>query len=155
VINLDKIKKIIINLLIPLSVGIISAIFSDISSNIDTFIKPSFTPPDILFPIVWTILYVLMGISSYLIMNDKSTYKNDAIRIYGINLFINGIWSIIFFKYKLFLLATILIIILIVLTIIMIYRYYQLNKVAGIIQIPYLVWLILAVILSASVMLLN
>ena len=154
-INLDKIKKIIINLLIPLSVGIISAIFSDISSNIDTFIKPSFTPPDILFPIVWTILYVLMGISSYLIMNDKSTYKNDAIRIYGINLFINGIWSIIFFKYKLFLLATILIIILIVLTIIMIYRYYQLNKVAGIIQIPYLVWLILAVILSASVMLLN
>ena len=149
------IKEIIISILIPNVVGGLSAILSKISENIDKFIKPSFTPPPIVFPIVWSILYILMGISSYLIYKDNSTYKKDALKIYVIQLLINGLWSIVFFRLKWFLLSTILIAILIVLTIIMIIKFYKLNKTAGLLQIPYLLWLCLAFILCLNVYLLN
>ena len=150
-----KIKELIINIAIPNVVGFISSIISKVSTNFDTFEKPQWTPPGIVFPIVWTILYVLMGISSYLIYNSNTTYKDDALKVYGINLFINGLWSIVFFRFKLFLLSFILVIILIALTIIMIYKYYKINKVAAYLQIPYLLWLIVALALSYNVFILN
>lgn len=150
-----KIKELIISILIPNAVGGISALISNVGENINTFNKPSFTPPGIVFPIVWTILYILMGISTYLIYNENNTYKTSALKIYAIQLVINGLWSIVFFRFKAFFLAFILIIVLILLTIIMIYKFYQINKVAGLIQIPYLIWLIVALILSYNVFLLN
>ena len=101
---MNNIKEKIISILIPNAVGAISAILAKVSENIDKFNKPSFTPPSIVFPIVWTVLYVLMGISSYLIYKDDSPYKREALRIYAIQLIINGIWSIVFFRFKAFLL---------------------------------------------------
>ena len=150
-----KIKELIISILIPNIVGGISALLSKVSDNIDTFNKPTFTPPGIVFPIVWTILYILMGISSYLVYKENNTYKSSALKIYAVQLIINGLWTIIFFRLKAFLLAFIAIIILIILTIIMIYKFYQINKVAGLLQIPYLIWLCVALVLSYNVLILN
>lgn len=152
---MKKYKNLIISVLIPNIVGGLSALLSQISSNINTFNKPSFTPPAIVFPIVWTILYVLMGISSYLVSKSVNEDKNKALIIYGIQLFINFIWSIIFFRFKAFLLAFITILILLLLVLIMTYKFYKINKLAGILQIPYIVWLILATIITYNVFLLN
>lgn len=152
---MNNLKEKIISILIPNAVGALSALLSKVGENVDKFNKPLWTPAPIVFPIVWTILYILMGISSYIIYNSNTTYKKDALKIYAIQLIINGLWSIIFFRFKWFLLATITIIILIVLTIIMIIKFYRINKLAGLLQIPYLLWLCLAFILSLNVYLLN
>ncbi len=150
----DKLK-LLISITIPLLVGGLSALISNISTNFDSFKKPVFTPPGIVFPIVWTVLYILMGISSYIIYKNDSLNKKDSLIIYKIQLLINGIWSIVFFKLKLFLLAFILVLVLLVLTYLMIVKFKSLNKLAGYLQIPYFIWLLFAAILSASVYLLN
>ena len=152
---MNKIKEIIISILIPNTIGFLSALISNINDNINTFNKPVFNPPGIVFPIVWTILYILMGLSSYIIYNDNSTYRKKPLILYIIQLLINGLWSIVFFKYKLFLIAFILIIVLIILNIYIIIEYYKINKPAALLQIPYILWLIFAAILSYSVYILN
>lgn len=150
-----KIKRLIINIIIPNVVGFLSSILGKVSTEYGKFDKPSWTPPGIVFPIVWTILYILMGISSYLIYESDSINKDEALKIYGLNLLINGLWSILFFRFKLFFISFLTIIVLIVLTIIMIIKYYNINKVAGLLQIPYLIWLLVALILNYNVFLLN
>lgn len=150
-----KIKNLIVNILIPNIIGFLSSVLGKVSTEFNAFKKPTWTPPGIVFPIVWTILYILMGVSSYLIYESNSVEKDDALKIYGMNIIINGLWSIIFFRFKLFFLAFITVIILIILTIIMIIKYYKINKVAGLIQIPYLIWLFVALALSYNVYILN
>ena len=150
-----NVKSLIVNILIPNIVGFVSSILGKVSTEFDKFEKPTWTPPGIVFPIVWTILYILMGVSSYLIYESNTSYKEDALKVYGINLIINGLWSILFFRFKAFFLAFITIIILIVLTLIMIIKYYKINKIAGLLQIPYLLWLVVALLLSYNVFLLN
>ena len=152
---MNKIKEVIISILIPNAIGFISAIISNVKDNIDTFIKPTFTPPGIVFPIAWTLLYTLMGISSYLIYKNNSTYKNKPLTIYAIQLILNGLWTIIFFKLKLFLLSFIIILLLILMNVYLIYSYYKINKTAALLQIPYVLWLIFASILSYGVYTLN
>ena len=150
-----KIKSLIINVLIPLAVGLVSSFISKVSTEFNNFNKPMWTPPGIVFPIVWTILYVLMGISSYIIYESNDIYKKKALSIYGLNLFINGMWSIFFFRFKLFFLSFILIMLLIALTIVLIIKYYKINKTAAFLQIPYLLWLFVALALSYNVFILN
>ncbi len=103
--------------------------------------KPPLSPPGIIFPIVWTILYIIMGYSFY-----KQNEQNKT--IYYTQLIVNGLWSIIFFVFKWYLLATIWIILLIILVIIMIKNFYKENKLSGLINIPYLLWLLFALYLS-------
>ena len=150
-----KIKSLIVNILIPNAIGFISSILAKVSSEFDKFTKPTWTPPGVLFPIIWSILYVLMGISSSIIYESNTTYKKDALKIYAINILINGLWSILFFRFKLFFISFVTIIVLLALTIIMIIKYYKINKVAGLLQIPYLIWLCVALVLSYNVYLLN
>lgn len=150
-----KIKSFIINILIPNIIGFLSSIIGKVSDNFNTFNKPNWTPPGIVFPIVWTILYILMGISSYIIYESDTTYKKDALKVYAANILINGLWSILFFRLKLFFVSFITVILLIALTIIMIIKYYKINKAAGLLQIPYLIWLCVALALSYSVYTLN
>ena len=110
--------------------------------------KPPLSPPGIIFPIIWTILYIIMGYSFY-----KQNEQNKT--IYYTQLIVNGLWSIIFFVFKWYLLATIWIILLIILVIIMIKNFYKENKLSGLINIPYLLWLLFALYLSFGVYLLN
>lgn len=148
-------KRLITNILIPLIIGGIGAL---LAGGFDTFTsinKPPFTPPSILFPIVWTILYILMGISSYIINKNYSIENKETNYIYAINLFINAIWPLLFFRFKWYLFSFFWILLLIITTILLIIKYYKINKNASYIQIPYLIWLLFASILNISIYILN
>lgn len=129
------------------------ALFPTLFIEFDTsdLIKPVLFPPDILFPIVWSILYLLMTISIFI-----TTKKDDELyKIYFIQLFVNALWSPLFFGLKYYFIALLWLILLIVLVVIMIYKMMFKNKVAAYLQIPYLIWLLFATYLNLSIYLLN
>ena len=127
-----------------------------ISNSIDYSMlnKPFLSPPSIVFPIVWTILYILMGIS-YGILNSNSLIDANINLIYYLQLFFNALWPIFFFTLKLRFFAFVWILILLILIVKMISKFYEKNKVAGLLQIPYLLWTIFATYLNLVVYLLN
>ena len=127
--------------------GIIGLIINPFM-NYQDLNKPPLSPPGITFPIVWTILYIIMGYSFY-----KQDEQNKT--IYYSQLVVNGLWSIFFFVFKWYLFSFIWIILLIILVIIMIKEFYKLNKLSGLINIPYLIWLIFAAYLSFGIYILN
>lgn len=141
---------------ISVGVGLFSSLLTMDNQNIYEIINvPFFAPPGWLFPVVWTILYILMGISSYLIYEENDVNTSDALRVYGIQLIVNFLWSIIFFNLKNFTFAFVWLILLLILIIIMIYRFYKINKLAAYLNIPYLLWVTFAGILNFSIVLLN
>ena len=140
----DK-SALIISILIPLAVGTMSALFSGNMSSYSILNKPAFSPPGFIFPVVWTILYILMGASSYIVYSSNSPNKSKALLLYCIQLFFNFCWSIIFFGLDLFLFAFIWLIALILIV----------NPLSAYLQIPYLIWCIFAAYLNFSIFLLN
>lgn len=144
-------KKLIIYILIPLILGSIVGLLT--SGNYDKIIIPKFTPPKILFPIVWSILYILIGISRYII-DDKENNKS-AIKTYRMQLIVNLLWPFLFFSFKWFLFSFIWIILLVTLVTIMIIKFLKVSKISGLIQIPYLLWLVFASVLNFAVYTLN
>ena len=151
---MSKIKVYVKSILIPVIIGGIVGIIISNSIDYNTLQKPFLAPPSIAFPIVWTILYILMGIS-YGILDSKSLVDSKTNIIYYLQLFVNALWSIIFFTLKWRLFAFIWILLLCILVIIMIYNFYKKNKIAGLLQIPYLLWIIFASYLNISTYLLN
>lgn len=147
-----NIKKIALYILIPLGLGFITSLLikTDLYNEI---IKPEFSPPKIVFPIVWTIIYILLGLSNYLINKDKKEEVKNL--IYYIGLAINLIWPFIFFNAKEYLLALIWLVLLIFFVILMIIEYFKKNELAAYIQIPYILWLIFAFYLNYNVFILN
>ncbi len=154
-----KIRSFIIAIMIPLAVGGLSALLTMGDMNLyDTIIRPPLSPPAIFFPIVWTILYALMGLGSGIIYNSKNgteAGRNNALSVYALQLFINFIWSIIFFNLRAFLPAFILILVLWVLIILMIIKFYKIDKTAALLQIPYLLWVTFAAYLTLAIYILN
>ena len=148
-------SALIISILIPLAVGSMSALFSGNMSSYSILDKPAFSPPGFIFPIVWTILYILMGISSYIVYSSNSPNKPKALLIYGIQLFFNFCWSIIFFGLDLYLFAFIWLIALIFIIIIMIRQFYIVSPLAAYLQIPYLIWCIFAAYLNLFLFIMN
>ena len=131
-------KLLSIFIIIPIFIGGIIGLLTVSNSNIDSII------PSWIFPVVWTILYTLMGISSYIVYEKICTVP----KIYIIQLIFNYLWVFIFFSLKNFLLAFIWIIILIILVAIMIKKFLSINKLSGYLQIPYLLWLLVALYLN-------
>ncbi len=153
---MKKYKYLIISILISLGVGGLSALIT--GGDMDTYkylSKPPLSPPSVLFPIVWTILFILMGISAYMVYVSKDRNKDSALTVYVIQLIINFFWSIIFFSLKLRLFAFIWIILLLVLIIIMIVKFYRISNKAGLLQIPYLIWTCYATYLTIAIYILN
>lgn len=148
-------RVLLICIIIPLFLGSLVGFITAPYNDYNSFIKPGFSPPAIVFPIVWTILYTLMGISSYLIVQSDDTLKNEALFVYGIQLLINLFWSILFFVFDLYLLSFIWILLLIGFVVLMIKKFYDINKLSAYLQIPYLIWLIFAAILNFSIYILN
>lgn len=131
-------KELIIYIAVPLILGgIVGLITMKSSANYDGIV------PGWIFPVVWSILYVLMGISSYLVRNNFL-----LIKIYVVNLIVNLLWPIIFFSFKLKILGFFWILLLILIVGYMIYRFYEENKISSYLLIPYLLWLIFASILN-------
>lgn len=151
---MSKIKIYAKSILIPVIIGGVIGLIISKSIDYNSLQKPPLSPPSILFPIVWTILYVLMGIS-YGILDSKSLIELKTKIIYSLQLFVNATWSLIFFTLKWRLFAFIWIIILNILVIVMIIDFFKKNKTAGLLQIPYLLWIIFASYLNLGVYLLN
>lgn len=146
----------IISILIPLAVGSISALISGSSmSAYSTLNKPPLSPPGFIFPIVWTILYILMGISSYLIYVSGHENTKKALTLYGIQLFFNFCWSILFFSLSLYIFSFIWLVVLIFLILAMIIVFYSISPIAAYLQIPYLLWCMFAAYLNLTIFLLN
>ncbi len=142
------------SILFPVVIGAIIGIVIAPFMEYQTFQKPFIAPPSILFPIIWTILYVLMGIS-YGILKSKKLTDQKINKIYYLQLFINSLWSIFFFVFKWRLFSFLWILLLIISVLIMIQRFSEKNKVAGLLQIPYLIWIVFASYLNLAIYFLN
>ncbi len=151
---MEKLKIYVKSILIPVIVGGIVGIMISKFIDYDSLIKPYLAPPSILFPIMWTILYILMGVS-YAILKNQSLIDSEIKWIYYLQLFVNAMWSIIFFVWKWRFFAFLWIILLDILVIIMIMKFYKKNKASGLFQIPYLLWTLFASYLNLSIYLLN
>lgn len=154
--TISKLRPLLFSILISLGVGFISAYFTKDSMGFyQDLVKPNLSPPGWIFPVVWTILYILMGISAYLVYRSNSPYKNSALKIYAIQLVVNGIWSILFFNYQLYLFSFIWLLFLLILIVLMIVSFSKVSKLAAYLQIPYLLWVMFAGYLNFSIFLLN
>ena len=131
-------KNLIIFIAIPLVLGVIVGLITSKGSSSYDGIVPGW-----IFPVVWSILYIMMGISSYLIRDDRK-----LLNIYIVSLVMNLLWPIIFFGFKLKVLGFFWILLLILVVGYMIYRFYDKNKVSAYLLIPYLLWIIFASILN-------
>ncbi len=150
-------KKVLNNLFylfFPLLVGgIVGFIISD-SIDYKLLIKPPLSPPSYLFPIAWTIIYLLMGISYYL-FSKKVDYKPIEKMIYYLQLFVNAMWSIIFFLWKWRFFSILWILFLDILVYLMISLFYDSEKKSSYLNIPYLLWILFATYLTVGIYILN
>lgn len=148
-------KELIICIAIPLATGILSALLTrNGMKTFETLTKPALSPPGWLFPIVWTILYILMGIASYLVLSSGNTGQN-ALTVYAIQLAFNFLWSIIFFNQRAYFFAFIWLIALWLLILLTTILFYQISKPAGYLMSPYLLWVTFAGYLNYAIYLLN
>ncbi len=121
----------------------------------ETLTKPPFSPPSWIFPIVWFILYALMGFAAYLIYKSDSKGRNSALVIYWAQLFLNFLWSIVFFRFNLTGLSVAVILALLVMVTFMIFKFGKINTKAAAINIPYILWLLYASYLNICILSLN
>jgi translocator protein len=139
--------------------GFLGSIFtiSAIPGWYATLIKPVFSPPNYVFGPVWSILYLLMGISAYLVWKEGLGKKKVkmALKIFFVQLALNTLWSILFFGLKSPTLSFIEIILLWILIFVTIKEFYQISKIAGLLLVPYILWVTFASILNVSIVLLN
>lgn len=148
-------KKLTICILLPLLVGAFSAFLTKDNMNIFEFLnKPPLSPPGFLFPIVWTILYILMGIASYLVLTSNKS-DDFALIFYVIQLIFNFFWSILFFNFEAYLFSFIWLVILWILILITTILFYKISKPAGYFMIPYLLWVTFAGYLNLAIYFLN
>lgn len=148
-----KIKPYIIPCLIPFIVGGLSAYLT--RGQMSGFSQPPFAPPAWVFPIAWTILYLLMGISSGIVYHGYHRNRERALVIYALQLVLNFAWSIVFFKFTLYSIANIILAVMIVLITAMILDFYKISPIAGWMNVPYLYWCFFALYLTVGVWVLN
>lgn len=154
--HIIEFKSLLHSLLISLGVGTLSSLLT--RNSMETYKslnQPFLSPPGHIFPLVWTILFVLMGISSYIIFKTNSSEKYNALIIYGIQLIVNFCWPLLFFNSQKFLLSFFDIIILLVLIVLMIIKFYKINKISAFLQTPYFLWVLFAGYLNLMIYFLN
>jgi tryptophan-rich sensory protein len=154
----NQIGKLIASLLLPLVIGGIAGMFTSqaIPGWYASLNQPSFNPPNWVFGPVWTTLYIIMGISFYLIWKmEASKERNQAIMIFMVQLFLNFCWSFFFFYFKMIGLALIDIVALLSMIVLMLVQFYKIKPVVAYINIPYLLWVSFATALNAAYFFLN
>ena len=151
---MNKLGIYIRSILLPVIVGAVVGLITSQFMEYNQLKQPSLAPPSALFPIVWTILYILMGVS-YGILRSKGLTDKEVDVIYYGQLIVNSLWSFIFFVFEWRFLAIIWVILLAVLVTVMIVRFYRKDKIAGLLQIPYLLWVLFATYLTIAIYFLN
>ena len=154
-----KLKPYLISIVIALGIGGLAAfLIKDNLAMYERIIRPALAPKAYVFPIAWTILYILMGISSarvWLQRKEKPELVLDALMAYVIQLILNFFWSILFFNMQNFLFSFIWLVLLWIAIIIMIVRFYRVDPIAAYLQIPYLLWVTFAGYLNFMIYRLN
>lgn len=153
-----KILPLLINILIPVIGGFVVGYLNRSTMNIyDMLKKPFFTPPNIVFSIVWIILYILMGIAAYRIFmkNKQGVDDRGGYFFYLLQLMINFLWSFIFFTFRLYGISFIVLIILFILIVMTFIKFIKLDKIAGYLLIPYLIWVTYSGVLNFFIWMLN
>lgn len=143
---------------LPLLVGAVSGILT--GGGMQSFgmlNKPPLSPPGWLFPVVWTILYILMGIASYLVAEADADEekKEKALSIYYYQLLVNFLWPVFFFSFGWYLFAFLWLVFLWILVILMIKSFYDISRLAAYLCIPYLIWVTFAGYLNFGIWWLN
>ena len=151
---MNKTIRNIIYIFLPITLGAIVGLITKGGINYQNLVKPPLSPPGLLFPIMWSILYLLMGISYYL-LHKKSVVDSDTKISYYLQLFFNLLWSIIFFSLKLRLVACVWIVALDILIILMINAFSQKYKISAYLNIPYFIWCLFATYLTFAIYILN
>ena len=152
------ILALIISILLAEGIGLLSAYLG--MANNETYkglIKPAFSPPTWVFSIVWPILYLIMAIAAYRVWLKGRGEINvkKALTIYGIQLFLNFLWTIIFFRFRLIGLAFIELMLLLIFILLTTFEFFRLDKAAGILMIPYILWVSFAGVLNFTYWMLN
>ena len=162
--NIFKVKgdkniiALIISVLLAEGIGLLSGFLSmTASSDYEKFIKPPFSPPGWVFPVVWTILFFLMAVAAYRIwMKGKSGEEaRKALVLYGTQLFLNFLWSIIFFRFRLYAIAFLELILLLVFILLTTFEFYRIDKRSAYLMIPYIAWVSFAGVLNFAIWMLN
>lgn len=151
-------KKFLKSIALPLAVGLLASLLTRQSMEVfNTINKPPFAPPAILFPIVWTVLYTLMGIGYYLVKTSGGGEEEivAAVRVYALQLVVNFLWPTFFFNFQWYLFSFLWLLILWILVLVMILRFWKISNPAAIINIPYLIWLTFAGYLNLGIYFLN
>lgn len=151
-------KTLIVSIIIPLLTGGIASLISkDAMKSFENLNQPPLSPPSWLFPVAWTILYILMGIASYKVFTAEGdmTERKNALIFYGIQLFFNFAWTIIFFNFGQYLFAFVWLVVLWAFILITMLKFYKIDKIAGFLILPYLLWVSFAGYLNFGVFLLN
>lgn len=141
-------------LFLPLLLGGLVAFLIKDSIDYTSLVRPPLAPPKILFPIAWTIIYLLMGVSYYIY--KKEYEENDIVDvIYYLQLIVNALWSILFFLWKARFIAILWIVLLDVLVVFLLYFFLYRKKISAILNIPYLLWILFATYLTIGIYVLN
>ncbi|MBS7263062.1 MAG: tryptophan-rich sensory protein [Eubacteriales bacterium] len=149
-------KKLVLSLLITVGTGLLSSFLTRGSMSVyESINRPSFSPPGILFPIVWSILFILMGIALYLVWNADSDRKAPALAAFGVQLVLNFIWSLIFFNARDFTLAFVWILILLAAIIVSTFLQSKVSKASAWLMVPYILWVAFASILTGAIRAMN
>ena len=157
----NKLKSVVQLILFIVGIEVIGALSGILAGDIKGIYNdlrlPPLAPPDYLFGIVWPILYAFIAISAYLIFNNLKTQRSEsqnALVYFGLQLILNFIWSIVFFK-GYFWLGVIIILLLDFIVYLCIIKFSKINKLSALLFIPYFAWIIFATYLSISVAILN
>lgn len=153
-----KLKNFLFSFLLPIAVGLVGSFA--VRSGLDSFTaaqKPLLTPPPAVFAVVWTVLYLLMGAASYLIScaDVRRSMRVNALRLFYIQLAVNLLWPIAFFGLGLWGTAAVVIVILWVLVLMTVLTFLKVDRLAGRLMIPYLVWISFAAYLNIGIAVLN
>ena len=153
-INWNKVKTYAVSILVPLVLCAIVGFLTKDAMGYEGLDTPALAPPPILFPIVWSILYTLMGIS-HAILKSNGLSTPDSESVYYAQLIVNLLWPVLFFSLGWRLVAFIWIVLLDILVVVMTVRFYRRDKTAGLLQIPYLLWVFFATYLNLAIYLMN
>ena len=156
IIRTIKLKKILLYLAATFAFGVIGALLGGGTGQIYTSLnKPPLSPPGIAFPIVWSILYLLMGIGAYFLSNEKNPKSSFLLKIYWVQLILNALWPLIFWRLRAYEFAAVIIVALIILVVILTIGSFKINKLSAILFLPYIVWLLFALYLNIGIAVLN
>ena len=147
-----------ISVLIPLVVGGISALLTmNAMEEFSSLDQPPLSPPGWLFPVVWSLLYILMGIAFYRVVRSgrDNEQKLSAIKVYFLQLAINFLWSILFFNFGLYTFSVVWLALLLITVVMTAVKFYKIDRISGYLFIPYIIWILFAAYLNIGIAVLN